>query len=134
MRSFRNSEAIVITIVKNEGKYAFIIKKDGFLFSLNLAFTFDPHRSSEEVKCPMLNWFNATFPTISKEKQKRSFQIHFLKIWNQIRDTCVDELHWVENGEVFQFIRDLYINTAILDIKWIRPKLEVAFEGDCIPR
>ena len=68
MLSFMNSEAIVITIVKNEGKYAFIIKKDGFLFSLNLAFTFDPRRSSEEVKFPMLNWFNATLPTIFKRE------------------------------------------------------------------
>ena len=92
MRSFRNSEAIVIAIVKNEGKYAFIIKKDGFLFSVNLASTLDPHCSSEEVKFPMLNWFNATFPTIFK---REGFKYIFFKICNQIRDTCVVELHWV---------------------------------------
>ena len=73
MLSFMNREAIVITIVKNEGKYAFIIKKDGFLFSLNLASTLDPQSSSEEVKFTMLNWFNATFPTISKEKFSNTF-------------------------------------------------------------
>ena len=46
MCSLRNKDAIVMTMVKNEGKYALIIMNAGFLFKTNLALTLDPFLST----------------------------------------------------------------------------------------
>ena len=40
--SLRNKDATVMTMVENEGKYAFMIMNAGFLFKTNLAIAFDP--------------------------------------------------------------------------------------------
>ena len=42
MCSLRNKDAIVMTMVENEGKYVFTIINVGFLIKTNLAFTLDP--------------------------------------------------------------------------------------------
>ena len=55
-------------------------------------------------------------------------------LYYQIKETCVDELYWVEKGVFSQFGWNGYFNTAFLDIKRVSPQFKVAFEGEFIPR
>ena len=61
--SLRNNGTIVITMVENEGKYAFMNKYAGFLCKTNIIFTFDPLLvSSKKGSLWIVNWFNSRIP------------------------------------------------------------------------
>ena len=53
--SSRNNDAIVIIIVRNDGKYAFIIKNVGFLFKLNSNIADDPLKDFLKIKFVIVN-------------------------------------------------------------------------------
>ncbi len=55
-------------------------------------------------------------------------------MFDKIKDTCVGDNCRVESDVVSQFRWNLYINTTLLDIKWISPQFKVAFEDEFIPR
>ena len=53
--SSRNNDAIVIIIVRNDGKYAFMIKNAGFLFKVNSKTADDPFMDFLKLKFVIVN-------------------------------------------------------------------------------